>query len=903
MLRALTARRCLRGIILSTVCLSALMLWPSRTPQPVSSHPGSAPYAIALRPDQMIFSGDVTSRANCADPAVCAWLDGTPDGSIMLGVDPASPFTDDWDGGAATAEVFLPNLYAQTLVVLKLSWPDRDGKGLHSPEPDRFGAITLDGQRLWDKRTTRQSTFGDYYAAEHAPILTTLVLTQSITHTLTLSVSAGTAWDLSEIALTAAPYPTATRGIGYSPFHDCQYPGGEHLPTTADLRADLLRLFHTTNAIRTYSATSVNGKIPALANGLGLPIYAGAWIDYPKTTLAQDDAEVKALIDLACTADLAGAIVGNEYYLRHRTAEALAYLQQRIEEVRVGIQSECGRDLPITTAEIDTLMFGWRGDPPVVVTGTLPTYRPIIDAVDFVMVHTYPFWGGMQIEGAAAFTVDRYTAMQTLLAQLYPPEGKALIIGEAGWPSGGAANGRAVPSERNQQRYMLELLPLADQADADLLYFDAFDELWKIEEPGGVGQHWGYSYTDRAAKYSYHGVLIPAEQLPAPPAPLTHTLYLPHVGGGRAKARTFPVYTEWPEGPGHFVPSGWMGDVENIDISECDRCNPHSGEMATRVSFSPDGPLGWGSVYWQYPENNWGDLPQALDLSWANKLTFWARGAEGGERIRFFAGGIGTKDDPYPDSLQPPISTGFLELTERWQPYTLNLLGQDLSHVVGGFGWTTDRCANATDVTFYLDDIQYEHDPDLTAPPPPGPVFPVYTDAAAQDNHYFPTAWMGDGEVPGRVSLSECWPENPYSGRTSIRVAYTQEVVGWAGVYWVTPAGNWGDRPGGHDLTGADRLTFWARSETPGAQVTFVIGGIGYPTNWRGDADCARPAEPYPDSVCPAIKQTATLATTWTKVSIPLPQGRDLSRVVGGFGWVSEHPVTFYLDDVVYAFD
>jgi hypothetical protein len=25
--------------------------------------------------------------------------------------------------------------------------------------------------------------------------------------------------------------------------------------------------------------------------------------------------------------------------------------------------------------------------------------------------------------------------------------------------------------------------------------------------------------------------------------------------------------------------------------------------------------------------------------------------------------------------------------------------------------------------------------------------------------------------------------------------------------------------------------------------------------------------------------------------------------VVGGFGWVAESPVTFYLDDVVYEFD
>ena len=71
-------------------------------------------------------------------------------------------------------------------------------------------------------------------------------------------------------------------------------------PSTQDIREDLFRLFHSSNAIRTYSAGGVNNQIPALANEIGLPVYAGAWIDYPHTTLAQDDADIQAVIDLAC---------------------------------------------------------------------------------------------------------------------------------------------------------------------------------------------------------------------------------------------------------------------------------------------------------------------------------------------------------------------------------------------------------------------------------------------------------------------------------------------------------------------------------------------------------------------------------------------------------------------------
>lgn len=872
-------------------------------------------YTIELVPDQLTLTGDVATITNTVGYCTESWLSNVPTGTIILGVDPASCRPADWYGGSATAEVFLPNVYTQTVVVLKLSWPDQDGKGLHSPVKNKQATITLDGKFLWGKRTTQLSTFNDYYAAEHEPILTTIVLTQSITHTLSISVPANTAWDLSKIELIAYPYPTSIRGIGYSPYRDCQSPGGGLQPTTQNLQDDLFQLFHTTSAIRTYSATGINGQVPTLANEMGLPIYAGAWLDYPKTTLDQDDAETQALIDLACTTDPEGLIVGNEYYLRHRTQGDINYLIQRISQVRNGVHNQCGKNIPITTAEIDNLMFNWGSSSSALLSGINPIYRPVLDQVDFVMIHTYPFWSGMPIDGAAAFTINRYKAVQALIGQEYPGQNKWVIIGEAGWPSGGAPNGSAVPSPRNQEKYLLEFFPRAEQENVNFMFFDAFDELWKVEGESGIGQHWGYSYTDRTAKYSFYGVLIPAEQLPQPPAPLSHTVYLPTIaksGANGDDVKSFPVYTEWPEGPGHFVPSGWMGDIDNIELFECDRCDPHSGEMAVRASFSPTGTLGWAGAYWQYPENNWGNLSDGLDLSWANKLTFWAKGKIGGERIRFFVGGIGDKNDPYPDSLRPEVTTGFIELTDQWQKYTINLLiarpepsyGQNLSHLIGGFGWATDKCANPAGATFYLDDIYYEYDPNSIPPSPSGSTFAIYTDAAEQGNHYFPTGWMGDATVAERVSLTECWSDNPHSGQSSIRIAYTQEVIGWAGVYWLRPDGNWGARPGGYDLTGADRLTFWARSETPNAQVKFLIGGAGYQVDSQGNAICSSPLEPYHDSVCPKIEKPETISNIWTKYTIDLHQySPDLSKVVGGFGWVAEGEVIFYLDDITYEFD
>jgi exo-beta-1,3-glucanase (GH17 family) len=733
------------GLCLSGGFLLGLPFSQATTPKSLTSS-----YPIKLMPDRLMLNGHVATKANTAGQCTESWLSDVPAGTIILGLDPDSCDPANWDGGSATAEIFLPDIYAPTVVVLKLSWPDRAGKGLRSPEPDRMGTITLDGRPLWGKSTTRLNTLNDYYyAADHKPILTTLVLTQSMTHTLSISVSAHTAWDLSQIELNAYPYPTAIKGIGYSPFRDCQFPNpaGIAQPSTDQMEEDLFRLFHTSNAIRTYAATGVNGQIPALANDLGLPVYAGAWIDYPKTTIAQDNSEIQALIDLAHTSALSGAIVGNEYYLRHRTVTATNYLLDHIRRIKAALPE----NVPVATAEIDDQMFVWDNledfEPEI-----NPIYRPILDEIDFIMVHIYPFWSGMPIDGAADFTIKRYKAIQELIAQEYP--GKWVIIGEAGWPSAGEPQGDyelesetlwpstgqpqsgAVPSLENQRRYMLEFLYLAEQEQVNFMYFDAFDELWKIEEPGRVGQNWGYSYSDRQAKHNFYGVLLPGEQLfpyrvdlpliikyttsdlhqqpiarPAIDAPLP----IPVQASSHV---TFSVYTEWPAGPDGFVPSGWMGDTENIELFECDRSMPHGGDMATRVSFSP-GTLGWGGIYWQHPENNWGDNPK-----------------------------------------------------------------------------------------------------------------------------------------------------------------------------------------GGVELTGAQRLTFWAWSDTPNAVVTFLIGGIGYPNGTNcSPPDLWEEQYPYPDSVCPVIKQTEILTPTWTKYTINLPQSRDLSQVVGGFGWVANDPVTFYLDDILYEFD
>lgn len=742
---------------------------------------------ITIIPDKLKLSGDIATKSNTADSCTEHWLSTMPEGSIILGVNPASCNPADWHGGSATTEIFLPDTYSPTVWVLKLSWPDQDGKGLHSPKSNSAGIIMFDRQILWSKSTLHQSIFNDYYAAEHEAIITTIVVTKPDTHILSFSVPEQTAWDLSKIEFTAYPYPQKMKGIGYSPYRDCQMPGSDLQPAKQEIEEDLFRLFHTCNTIRTYGAIGVNGEIPAIADSIGLRVLAGAWIDGDKK---KDDEEVKALIEIAHKTNLDGLIVGSEYYLRHQTKDDVDYLLQRIVQVKEAIS---GAKVPITTSEISGLMFNWNGFVPEI----NPLYRPILDRIDFILVHIYPFWDKLPIEGAADVTAKQYKAIQTLIEKEYPDQNKRVIIGETGWPSAGRPNGASVPSLENQKRYLREFLQLAEHQDVEYLYFTAFDELWKIEEQGSVGQNWGYSYSDRTAKHDFYGVLIPPDQLSTggftkPEIPLEE----PEI---TSNGRTYPVYTEWPTvaeivnepqngadsiKETHFVPSGFMGDTVSIELFECDRSNPHSGEMATRITCSLTGANGWCGIYW-LPSGLWEgpgiNIYEKLGVNHGTPidLTFWARGERGGEIVKFKVGGVGRQE-----SIQFPVETNWIGLQTYWTEYRINLSDQDFSNVVGGFCWVTNKEQNLgrDEIRLFLDDIKYEiaDSQDNLAK---RETLPVYEESENMHKYlWLPSGWMPNGQG---ISFQENSKENPHNGNTCIKVGYKTDDNTWVGIYWL----------------------------------------------------------------------------------------------------------------------
>ena len=354
-------------------------------------------------------------------------------------------------------------------------------------------------------------------------------------------------------------------------------------------------------------------------------------------------------------------------------------------------------------------------------------------------------------------------------------------------------------------------------------------------------------------------------------------------------SKSFTVYSDARVPGNHYIPAGWMGDYGDVSMDDKYTGEAHSGTSCIKFVFTAKRTQhqGWAGVYWQNPANNWGSKKGGFDLTGLNKLTFWAKGAKGGEIIASFgAGGIkGT----YPDTAEASI--GPVELTSTWQQYTINLVGKDLSYINGALTWTMTADSNPDGATFFMDDIKFEYDPALKKEGKKKQDMPfyVYADRGSISNHFIPSGWMGDSSD---IKIDIGSIENPYFGKTCIKFTYGNKATNgarWAGVYWQNPPNNWGGVDGGLDFSKATKITFWARGEKGGERIEeFKMGGI---MGEFSDSDTS--------GIGPVV-----LDKEWKQYTIDL-KGKDLSYVIGGFCWstnldVNPDGAVFYLDEIKY---
>lgn len=133
---------------------------------------------------------------------------------------------------------------------------------------------------------------------------------------------------------------------------------------------------------------------------------------------------------------------------------------------------------------------------------------------------------------------------------------------------------------------------------------------------------------------------------------------------------------------------------------------PGQGPGTTKVGGGPG--YGWAGVFWQYPLNNWGAVGGGYPIpSGSTKVSFWARGKDGGELVHFITGeGQGAICSDYVSAMPPgPGGTYGLSLASppAWTNYAIDISGLDYSAaniplgqgvggyyggVIGAFGFT-----------------------------------------------------------------------------------------------------------------------------------------------------------------------------------------------------------------------
>ncbi|MBP9591993.1 MAG: hypothetical protein KBE42_07980 [Steroidobacteraceae bacterium] len=250
--------------------------------------------------------------------------------------------------------------------------------------------------------------------------------------------------------------------------------------TLEHLRRDLALLATRFRCVRTYTVSHGMDQVPAVARELGLEVLLGIWI-------GRDAAHNEREIDLAIAAaranrDVVRAIVvGNEVLLRHE--QSPGQLAGFIRHV----QHETG--MPVTYADVWEFWL---------------KHRELAGAVSFVTVHILPYWDDAPV--AIDEVVPHVGQLYRQMRAAFP--GKAVLVGETGWPSAGRPRGGSVPGRVNQARYHREFAAYADSQGIPYNLIEAFDQPWKRMSEGTVGGHWGLHDVHGVAKFPWAGPMI-----------------------------------------------------------------------------------------------------------------------------------------------------------------------------------------------------------------------------------------------------------------------------------------------------------------------------------------------------------------------------------------------------------
>src|SRR5688572_22686359 len=147
-----------------------------------------------------------------------------------------------------------------------------------------------------------------------------------------------------------------------------------------------------------------------------------------------------------------------------------------------------------------------------------------------------------------------------------------------------------------------------------------------------------------------------------------------------------------------------IGAKKRIHLDKTSAADAHSPPDAWKIHFDKQGDF--AGICWKNKLGNEGEAPgEDLSKGGYRRLSFWARGAQGGELVEFRAGGLGSIKTRYRDSFD--VTAGKVRLTTSWAEYVIYVSDADLSSVITPFCALLHREDHPGEASIYLDDIRY----------------------------------------------------------------------------------------------------------------------------------------------------------------------------------------------------
>ncbi|KAJ2556651.1 glycoside hydrolase 3 protein [Coemansia sp. RSA 1933] len=282
------------------------------------------------------------------------------------------------------------------------------------------------------------------------------------------------------VAVSAAAAMATSPMFNALSYNPKQIKTGE-CPTVDSVTNDLQVLQQYTNQVRIYSVKDCNQGEPVLRamENTGWKIQLGLWVSNVESVY---DADKTELLRLAGIFDfkkqVSAVIVGNEAV--YRGEQTQAQIAEKVGDIKQALAGIGLSSIPVTTSE------------------TWPSIdKTLVDAVDYVNMHAFPFWEGVPIEDAQDTMFKHIYDIQKLAGS------KRVVVGETGWPSDGGNYEQAAPTLPNEQRFMKEFICRANLEKIQYVWFSAFDEAWKpTTNASDVEAHWGILDGNKKPKLS-----------------------------------------------------------------------------------------------------------------------------------------------------------------------------------------------------------------------------------------------------------------------------------------------------------------------------------------------------------------------------------------------------------------